>query len=383
MKVEVDSPHALRLWLDQPTAAVFQGLDLRPHDEAMTARLVSHCTFIGCSLGPLTLDAAQRCPTVIIPVIADLPFDGFRHSLYTPDELYDTTDDNGDLDPERCYDRVVYLSYADASRRPQHVPLDVLVMRTLHDAAIHDALDELLDPARRLRTVAVMGGHDVSRTAQVYRHVAELGVQLAAAGYTVMTGGGPGLMEAANLGAFCAGFDEPLDTLATILDHLAPAPMYDHPEWLHRAFVARRHAGPPTRPEISRNIGIPTWFYGHEPPNVFATDVAKFFDNSIRENGLLAYAMGGIVFAEGNGGTVQEIFQDACQNYYATQGLVSPMVLLGVDYWNSREAKPVWPLLHRLADTAGFGDMIALTDDLSAVLPFLRDHPPRDRVNPA
>ena len=32
------------------------------------------------------------------------------------------------------------------------------------------------------------------------------------------------------------------------------------------------------------SLGVPTWFYGHEPPNLFATRIAKFFTNALRED---------------------------------------------------------------------------------------------------
>ena len=69
------------------------------------------------------------------------------------------------------------------------------------------------------------------------------------------------------------------------------------------------------------SLGIPTWFYGHEPPNVFATAIAKYFRNATREAILLQVCDAGIVFLPGAGGTVQEIFQDACENYYADAGV--------------------------------------------------------------
>lgn len=40
----------------------------------------------------------------------------------------------------------------------------------------------------------------------------------------------------------------------------------------------------------------------------------------------------GVIFAEGNAGTVQEIFQDACQNYYVNFNFRSPMILFGTHY---------------------------------------------------
>ena len=55
----------------------------------------------------------------------------------------------------------------------------------------------------------------------------------------------------------------------------------------------------------------------------------------------------GVVFLPGAGGTVQEVFQDACENYYADESSVAPMVLVGVEYWT--ETIPAWPLLQSLA----------------------------------
>jgi predicted Rossmann-fold nucleotide-binding protein len=95
------------------------------------------------------------------------------------------------------------------------------------------------------------------------------------------------------------------------------------------------------------SLGIPTWFYGHEPPNLFATAIAKYFRNATREAILLQVCDAGIVFLPGAGGTVQEIFQDACENYYAAPESVAPMVLVGTTYWT--ETLPAWPLLRALA----------------------------------
>ncbi len=84
-------------------------------------------------------------------------------------------------------------------------------------------------------------------------------------------------------------------------------------------------------------LSVPTWFYGHEPSNPFATHIAKYFSNSEREAGLLAIAMAGIVFLAGGPGTMQEVFQDAAQNAYRTFGHPAPMVILNPSgrprYW--------------------------------------------------
>jgi hypothetical protein len=193
-------------------------------------------------------------------------------------------------------------------------------------------------------------------------------------------------MEAGNLGAYCNGFADPEATLQTVLDLIISAPKYDHPEWLTKAYAAWTTIGDPDNPAKSKNVGIPTWFYGHEPPNIFSTHIAKYFENSVREEGLLAVALGGIIFAEGNGGTVQEIFQDANQNYYRTYAKVkSPMILFGVDYWAPPDMvrhnpvdkrKKLYPVLEKLAVEKGFSDYLLITDDTAAILKFIKDHPP-------
>ncbi len=100
------------------------------------------------------------------------------------------------------------------------------------------------------------------------------------------------------------------------------------------------------------NVGVPTWFYGHEPPNVFGTVIAKYFDNAIREDILLRLCGAGIVYSPGRAGTTQEIFQALTRNYYALEGhQIRPMILLGVDYWTTQV--PAWPLLQGAWPTDG------------------------------
>jgi predicted Rossmann-fold nucleotide-binding protein len=125
--------------------------------------------------------------------------------------------------------------------------------------------------------------------------------------------------------------------------------------WLRTALAVReRH------PDLAESLGIPTWHYGHEPPNVFASAIAKYFGNPDREAILLQVCDAGIVFLEGAGGTVQEIFQDACENYYADESSVAPMVLVGRTYWT--ETLPAWPLLRALARGRVMEDHVHLVD---------------------
>jgi len=117
-------------------------------------------------------------------------------------------------------------------------------------------------------------------------------------------------------------------------------------------------------------LSIPTWHYGHEPTTPFATHIAKLFQNSVREDGLITIARQGLVFTQGSAGTLQEVFQDAAQNFYARYPEhFSPMVFLDRDYWS--RAMPVRPLLDALFRTAGDAvreraeHLLLVTDDIA------------------
>ena len=195
-------------------------------------------------------------------------------------------------------------------------------------------------------------------------------------------------MEASNLGAwFASRSEEELRDAVRILERVprvrpvsAGATEWNSGEWLGPALEVMARFPRDSRDLRTESVGVPTWFYGHEPPNPFASHIAKFFENSVREEGVLGIATHGVIFAEGNAGTVQEIFQDGCQNYYATYGAAAPMVLLGSAYWNrgpetdpSLRAKPVWPLLQQLAAEKGFSHLLRLTDDLDEIVAFIRN----------
>jgi predicted Rossmann-fold nucleotide-binding protein len=130
-------------------------------------------------------------------------------------------------------------------------------------------------------------------------------------------------MEAANLGAATSTMDEA--NVDQLIDGLSVVPDFaDDPDRF--IGLALEVQGAIESPADS--LSVPTWFYGHEPSNPFATHIAKYFSNSEREAGLLAIALSGIVFLAGGPGTIQEIFQDAAQNAYRTFGNPAPMVFL-------------------------------------------------------
>jgi len=306
---------------------------------------------LGCRLDAATEQHLRRAGALLFPRIPDLPVDPYRATLYTPDELYAGVSGGYDATP----DARVYAWVRGTDDLADHLA------QALHDHAVDDALAEHV---RTRRVVGVMGGHAVERGSEEYGAAARLGRDLARAGLTVATGGGPGAMEAANLGAYLSRHDD--DVLAEALSMLASVPTY-HPSvqaWAEAALAVR------ARWPGGDSLGVPTWFYGHEPPNPMATHIAKYFKNAIREDVLLHLCDAGIVFLPGRAGTLQEVFQDACENYYADDADVAPMVLVGVDYW-TREL-PAWPLLEALAGDRAMAGRMHLVDDVADVVGLLR-----------
>ncbi len=316
------------------------GLDLTERGPALLGRSLAQSLFLGCVFAAGEDDAARRQGAVVLPDVPGTPVDPYRSTLYSPGELYDAP---------RYADSTDARAYAWSRRR--HGPEDTLAM-ALHDHHVDAALETWV-AGRSL--IGVMGGHAQQRGSQEYADAARLGHGLGGR-FTVATGGGPGAMEAANLGAFVPG--DRAELLDDALARLASVPSFvpDIGAWARVGLDVVAEVDGAGR----ESLGVPTWHYGHEPPNVFATAIAKFFRNAPREAVLLEICNGGIVFLPGAGGTVQEIFQDACENYYADETAVAPMVLVGRRHWT--EELPAWPLLQALARGRAMEPHVHLVD---------------------
>ncbi|WOI52858.1 hypothetical protein [Parvularcula sp. LCG005] len=367
-------------WADDPTRqpAAFQVIDLRGETGRLLSLPLAHCLFLSCNLEPAATAHIIESGGIVIPDRKRFKFAPHRSRLYTVEELFAGYHGSPKTGYHCTYDYKIYYEYVKQGR--EAVPIDISLHRRLHDHSITDALEEEL---RGHKVVAIMGGHDMERREPDYLKVAQVARRLAREGYLVITGGGPGAMEAAHFGAWFAGrpdgdMTDALAQMAVRPEGAPPGKEYDDQDWLYRAWCIRS-AYPQSAEDAERyrSIGIPTWFYGHEPPSVFATRIAKYFANSVREDGLLMVANHGIIFAPGNAGTVQEIFQDAAQNYYGTSGHRSPMILLGTDYWT--KTYPAWPLLQKLAARKakeGFPDLISLTDNEQEITEVIRAYDP-------
>jgi len=135
-------------------------------------------------------------------------------------------------------------------------------------------------------TVTVFGSARFPETHRYYRMARELSSALARRGYTVMTGGGPGIMEAANRGA--------------------------------------REAGGKS---IGCNIVLPY----EQKPNPYLDRTVDFDYFFVRKVMLVKYSLG-FVLMPGGFGTLDEIFETAT---LVQTGKIRrfPIVAMGRDYW--------------------------------------------------
>ena len=221
-----------------------------------------------------------------------LPYQPIPQALYTRTDLFSGFEGSDPTSWSRTVDFEIYRHFVVEGRGTPSNPY-MGMMQALHDNAISEATSAFVE---RRRVAAIIGDHALGRDSDVYRNAAILARRLTRSGILVCTGGGPGAMEAGHLGAALANSsDAELDrallalkkqpvvpSLAKIID---PNGVVDEDlsahafAWFKPSFdlaVAIKSPG--------ESLAIPTWGYGHEPPTPFATHIAKYFQNSIRED---------------------------------------------------------------------------------------------------
>ena len=146
-----------------------------------------------------------------------------------------------------------------------------------------EGFDEL---ATITRGVAVFGSARTAADNPFYAAAQETAALLAEAGYTVITGGGPGIMEAANRGAFDAG-----------------------------------------GASIGCNIELPF----EQQPNPYQTRSLKFKYFFVRKTMFVKYSNAFVIFPGGYG-TMDELFE--ALTLIQTRKIKNfPVVLFGSEYW--------------------------------------------------
>ena len=296
---------------------------------------VAGATFLGLHVRRPGVDAdLEARGALVLPTLRSVSLNTYRTSLYAPEDLYDT--------PTylKSHDAHAYAWSRHATDR------DAMLARTLHDHAIDDALAEWIS-GRQL--VGVMGGHALRRDEPAYAEAARFGHARGRPAdrrhrrWAGRDGGGQPRRLPLRAAPEVAGRRPP-----PAGEGAGVPPLDRRTGWRPPAPYARS-----TRTERTRSASRPGTTATSRPTcsrrrsrSTSATPCARRCCVQICD--------AGIVFLPGRGGTVQEVFQDACENYYADESSVAPMVLVGAAYWT--ETLPVWPLLQVLAAGSSDGE---------------------------
>lgn len=303
--------------------------DLTKIDPSILLETAAGRVFVGVREFPRGVTEADllRRGAIIVKPGRYLPFRVGRSELYEVQELIDN-------------DENIYKW----CKNYHHDTFDNIMM-SLHDGVI---LDLLREQYAGMKQVGVMGGHSMLRDSVEYSEVAFICRSLAKQKFVVATGGGPGAMEAANLGAHFSNYKE--EDLRTAIAILKEKPRYV--DDLDNSLAQEVLKQWPKRSKYS--LGVPTWHYGHEPPNLFCLFQAKFFSNAIREDVLVLTCNCGIIFTPGSAGTRTEIAQFAVQAKYSKEigsDFAKPMIFYS-NFWTENT---VYPLYLNLAQRERLG----------------------------
>jgi predicted Rossmann-fold nucleotide-binding protein len=290
----------------------------------------------------------------------DMLYSPGRDTLYTVDELMAGYRSDA---PMQSLDARIAAHVAAAGSPPADVV--EAIAQVVHDQGVDQAMRVYVaaSVANGRHIAGVMGGSSAPRDAPSYRLAAETAKALSEVGFLVATGGGLGIMEAGNLGAYFAG--RPQEDLEAAIEELKRCPTYPGHEADYidsaRAVAARQPAGAPS-------LAVATWRFADEPISQFATQIAKLFQNSVREDGLLSIADAGVAYFKGGFGTLREIFQDLALNDDAAPSHQMAMVFVDTSAYG--EPGSPFYLARACAVNAAqpFDDLITLADSADSVV---------------
>lgn len=177
--------------------------------------------------------------------------------------------------------------------------------------------------------VSIFGGSRIGQDYHYAKKAAELGGMLSQAGISVLTGGGPGIMQAVSCGI-----------------------------------------GPLAKGK-GKTIGIGVTDLGDTGPNQCVHEYIEFKYFFARKWLLTRYASGIVVFP-GGFGTLDELFE-LITLVQTKKTKRIPIVLFGVEYW-----RPLFSWIHNEVLQHGFVrkqdlELFTITDDLNKVFCLLRD----------
>ncbi len=173
--------------------------------------------------------------------------------------------------------------------------------------------------------ITVFGGHQAPRDSDVYKQAFDLGRKLVEADYSVITGGGLGVMEAALCGALSVG---------------------------------------------KKGAGIGINVTGIDKPFVSACDREIIFVNNFAtRKWLLIYYSAAYVVCPGGIGTFDEL-GDIMNLIKMGQIPRKPVILVGSNYWSDFSDWASVAIAHKFIDEE-FIDLFTITDELDEVISIL------------
>ncbi len=216
------------------------------------------------------------------------------------------------------------------------------IQPTTHNKEITDRLDRIHNEFSAGfsvmddydKTVTVFGSARFNEGHPAYETARQISAELSKKGYTLVTGGGGGIMEAGNRGAFEAGGQS-----------------------------------------VGLNIKLP-----HEQIlNEYTTDSMPFRYFFARKV-LLAYNARAYVIMPGGFGTMDEFFEVLTLVQTKKMPRV-PIVLVGTEFWKGLDAFVRSSLLASGAITEGDENLYSITDDVDEVVRIITQYEPQESHN--
>jgi uncharacterized protein (TIGR00730 family) len=184
------------------------------------------------------------------------------------------------------------------------------------------------------KSVTIFGSAVIKESDPYYKKAERIAAKLALLGYAVVTGGGPGIMEAANKGAFEAGGES-----------------------------------------IGLNIKLPS----EQKPNRYLTNTYEFYYFFSRKVAL-SFAAEAYLFFPGGFGTLNEFFEIVTLIQTSRISPV-PVILVGTDFWHplSSLIKDTLLATYKTIDKEDTG-IFYITDDDEDIVKKIGDAPIVDAV---
>ena len=170
----------------------FQNLDFSQANPNVKECTFEDCIFMGCTL-PDTVRTKIDASSLIFPKIK-VPYNVYRSQLYNAYDLYKgySIDDPSTFDS--YFDAKVYEHYLRTGKHANDIK--ETLARSLHDHSMTDAMYDFLEKFDEQMIVGIMGGHGLLRTDPIFRQIVGISKELTERGFLMVSGGGPGAMEA-------------------------------------------------------------------------------------------------------------------------------------------------------------------------------------------